>query len=132
MTGIPRTLEAKLQLLDHQVIDVHGEMVCMVDDLELRPDRRGHLHVTAILTGPGALGPRWGGRFGSWITAVWRRLRDDADPVPGRIAWNVVTGVDSGIRLNCARADLAIEGLETWTDAHIVTRIPGAGHESDA
>src|SRR5439155_394718 len=45
-------LDLNLHLLDRQVIDADGRMVCNVDDLELELDPEGRPYVTAILVGP--------------------------------------------------------------------------------
>jgi len=124
-------LDARLQLLDHQVVDRDGEMVCNIDDLELTTGDDHRFHVSAILTGPGALGPRWGGRTGGWMTAVWRRLRPESDPEPGRIPWSEAIHIDSAVHISARRRDLDVEGLETWLGDHLITRLPGARHDSD-
>lgn len=69
-----RTIDAALHLLDRQVLDVDGAMVCNVDDLELTDRGRGHLAVTGLLTGGAALVPRFSGRAGDWLRATWSRL----------------------------------------------------------
>jgi hypothetical protein len=80
-----RRLDAALQLLDHQLIDRDGALVGKIDDLELARSETGHLVVTAILSGPGALGPRLPGVLGRSVLAIWRRLHPDTEPQPARI-----------------------------------------------
>lgn len=125
------SLDVELHLLDHQVIDSDDEMICNVDDLELSPGDDGRLYVTAILTGPGALGPRLGKRSGEWMTAAWRRLRAETDPPVGRVDWHDVIEVGSSLRIRHSRRSLELEGLETWVREHFISRIPGAKHDSD-
>jgi hypothetical protein len=70
-------------LLDRQIFDADGLPAGKVDDLELTlPEDGGPPVLTAILTGPLALGPRIGGRLGQWWAAAGRRLRPDDDPHP--------------------------------------------------
>ena len=50
------SLDAVLHLLDRQVVDVDGRMVCKVDDLELTEFDDGVLGVTALLVRRGGTG----------------------------------------------------------------------------
>ena len=126
-----RRYDAALHLLDRQLVDPDGRMVAKADDLEVAERDDGRLVVTAILTGPGALGQRLRGRLGLWVIAVWRRLRADPDPEPGRIPMSDVTSIDSAVHLARRQADLDVDGLETWTRDHIVGRLPGARHDPE-
>jgi hypothetical protein len=126
-----RRYDAVLHLLDRQIIDPDGRLVAKVDDLELTQRRDGRLLVSAMLTGPGALGPRLGGRLGTWTVAIWRRLRPDANPEPGRITIADLVAIDSAVRVASRLRDLRVNGLETWVDDHVVSRIPGATDEPD-
>jgi sporulation protein YlmC with PRC-barrel domain len=121
-----RRLDLHLQLLDRQVVDQDGKLVCKVDDLELEVDEGGQPYVTAILAGPRALGPRLGGRLGRWVTGIATRLADDRDSGPQRISFALVEEVGSAIRLGVRRQDLQVEPLERWVDEHIIGRIPGS------
>jgi hypothetical protein len=126
-----RRYDAALSLLDRQIIDPDGRLLANVDDLELTERDDGRLVVTALLTGPGALGPRLGGRLGHWTVAVWRRLRADSDPMLGRIDTADISRIDSAVHLSVRADDPGIDGLERWVDAHIISRIPGATHEPE-
>ena len=126
--------DAEFHLLDRQIIDSEDRMVGKVDDLELNERFDGRLEVTALLLGPGALGPRLGGRLGEWTVAVWRRLHPDVDPPLGRIPVADITKVDSAIHLRHTRLELDVEGLEVWVDEKVVSRLPlvhPAGGPSD-
>jgi hypothetical protein len=128
--------DAALHLLDRQVIDPDGRLVCKVDDLELTEKPGGELAVTGLLVGPGALGPRMGGYHGRWMVAVWRRLRPDTseEPGPGRIDIKEVTEVDSAVHISRQARDvgeLGINGLETWLNEKLIARLPGATHEPE-
>ena len=119
------------QLLDRQIVDADGRLAGKVDDLELTRRDDGTLVVTAILTGPGALGPRLPGLFGRATVAIWRRLHGDADPGPGRIPFERVTAIDSAVTLATSRRDVPTYALERWAREQIVEKLPGAGHASE-
>ena len=123
-----RRLDAALQLLDHQLIDRDGRLVGKVDDLELTENDDGEWVVTAILSGPGALGPRLPGVLGRSALAWWRRLHEDRDPQPARIRWSAVAEIGSSVKLSTARVDLPNQALEDWARTRIVAKLPGAGH----
>jgi hypothetical protein len=123
-----RVLEAGLQLLDRQLIDKDGRLAGKVDDLELAvPSGGGPPVVTAILSGPGALSRRIGGRFGAWLEAVANRLRDGDDRRPARVSFGVVKRIGSAVELSVAKADLESNRLEAWTRDHLIGHLPGAG-----
>jgi hypothetical protein len=126
--GFRRQYDAGLHLLDRQIVDRNGAPVANVDDLELTERADGRLAVSALLVGPGALGPRVGGRLGRWIVAIWRRLRPDVDPSPGRIDAALVTGTDSAVHISAVAGELGVDGLERWVRRYVIDRIPGAGH----
>jgi hypothetical protein len=104
------------------VVDLGGRLVGKVDDLELEIDPSGVLKVAALLQGPGALGPRFGGRLGEWIVGIWRRLRSEAEPTPRRIPLADVVAIDSVVHLG--RTVEKSEG-ELWAETYVVGRIPG-------
>jgi hypothetical protein len=124
-----RRYDAALQFLDRQIVDPEGRLVAKVDDLELQESPDGRLVVTALLTGPGALGPRLGGRVGEWVVAVWRRLHWSPEPEPGRIAIADVVDIDGAIHVGRRRATLGVDGLERWAYDHVVSRLPGSSHD---
>jgi sporulation protein YlmC with PRC-barrel domain len=126
-----RTLDLHLHLLDRQVIDPDGRLVCKVDDLELDVDETGRPFVTAILVGPRALGPRLGGRLGRWVTAIARRVSDGQSEHPPRIDFALVSDIGSAITLARPLDELDVSLLERWVEAHVIGRIPGSRHESE-
>lgn len=123
-----RVLDLNLHLLDHQVVDRDGRLVCKVDDLEFERGADGSLYVTAILVGPRALGPRLGGRFGRWMAAIGQRLATEAMP---RIDFALVNEIGSAITVSASRADLAVAPLEDWVRDHVIASIPGNSHASE-
>jgi sporulation protein YlmC with PRC-barrel domain len=126
-----RRYDAALNLLDRQIIDPDGRLVGNVDDVELTERDDGRLAVTAILVGPGVLGPRLGGRLGRWTVAGWRRLRADGNAKPGRIDAADISRIDSAVHLSVRPDEPGIDGLERWVDEHVISRIPGATHEPE-
>jgi hypothetical protein len=126
--GFRRQYDAALHLLDRQIVDRDGAPVAKVDDIELIARGDGRLAVAALLTGPGALGPRLGGRLGRWYAAIWRRLRPEEDPQPGRLDAALVSGTDSAVHLAVPAVELPPNGLERWLREYVIDRIPGADH----
>jgi len=130
VTAEARILDMHLHLLDRQVIDPDGRLVCKIDDLELEVDETGRPFVTAILVGPRALGPRLGGRLGRWLSAVGRRLSDGQSEHPPRIDFGLVSDIGSAITVVRRCDELDVAALEQWVGSHVISRIPGSGHES--
>ena len=100
-----RWLDAGLHLLDRQVVDRDGKMVCNVDDLEITGSSQRDLAVTGLLVGPAALVPRLSGRFGSWLRRTWTDLGvqyADRD-VPLYLGLELVDRVGSDVRIRVAR-----------------------------
>jgi sporulation protein YlmC with PRC-barrel domain len=123
-----RELDLHLHLLDRQVVDRDGRLVCKVDDLELALDELGRPYVTAILVGPRALGPRLGGRLGRWTAAIADRLATGAPP---RIDFAQVTDIGSAVTLARRADELDVAPLEAWVDRHVIAPIPGSRHEGE-
>ena len=129
MTPAGRELDLELHLLDRQVVDSEGRLVCNVDDLELELDETGHLCVTTILVGCRALGPRIGGRLGHWFTAIAARLAGSDEPL--RIDFGRVVEIGDAITVSGTVQELNVTPLESWVHDHVIERIPGSGHESE-
>ena len=70
MNRLERPLDGLLHLMDRQVIDDEGLLVCKCDDLELEEREDDTLVVTALLVGA----PVWVPRLGGWLGERWRRL----------------------------------------------------------
>jgi hypothetical protein len=116
-------------LLDRQIVDVDGLPLGKVDDLELtEPEDGGPPVLTAILTGPLALGPRIGGQLGRWWAATGQRLRPRNDPNPNRIPIGQVDRCDrTEVRLSVSRDVLDADRLRDWVRDHVIEPIPGSG-----
>lgn len=130
MTSPPagRVLDAGLDLLDRQIVDSDGAAAGKVDDLRLEVLADGTLLVVAILSGPGALAPRLGGRLGAAWRAAFARLHPDAEPEPAAISFGLVQRLGSHVELATSRHHLDGNRFEHWVRDRLVARIPGAGH----
>jgi len=119
-----RVLDARLHLLDRQVVDADGAPVAVVDDLELEPlvtaaddgsagtaDGVPTLVVTHLLSGPVLLTRVLTGRPPH---SRWHR-----------IAWRHVSDVGTVLRLGLQGDALDVLWIERWLREHVVGRIPG-------
>jgi sporulation protein YlmC with PRC-barrel domain len=123
-----RELDLDLHLLDRQVIDHDGKLVCKVDDIEFERGTDGSLYVAAILVGPRALGRRIGSRLGRWFCSIAERLSTDEMP---RIDYALVSDIGSAITLSTSRATLRSAPLEDWIRQYVIERIPGSHHAGE-
>ncbi len=114
-------LDAALHLLDRQVIDVDGMMVCNVDDLEVTEEDDKQLFVTGLLVGPAALWPRLSGVLGSWLREMWLRLgiQYAARDVPAYLGLDLVDSVGSAVNLTVAREGLLDRQPEPTDDREL-------------
>jgi sporulation protein YlmC with PRC-barrel domain len=115
-----------LHLLDRQVVDTQGEAVGKVDDLEISDEG----YVTAILTGPQALGGRLGGLLGDWLVLLSAGISRSSTAEPGRIPMELVTDYGSKITVARSRAELGAHRNEDRARHYLIGRIPGAEHAS--
>jgi sporulation protein YlmC with PRC-barrel domain len=101
-------IDAALHLMDRQVVDSDGRMVCNVDDLEITETQHGELAVTGLLAGPPALVPRLSGHLGTWLHDMWFALgRQYADrDVPLHLPLDVVESIGSDVALRVTRDGL--------------------------
>lgn len=126
-----RRIDAGLHLLDRQLIDCDGSMAGKVDDLELVEREDGPPYVVAILSGPGALAHRIGGRFGAWLESVHARLQHPSRRGPARIWFGLVSDVDVAVHLSVPAEDLESHESERWARDHVIGHIPGNEHAAD-
>jgi sporulation protein YlmC with PRC-barrel domain len=123
--------DLSLSLLDRQVIDKDGFAAGKVDDLELEWPEGEPPYVTKILSGPGALSRRIGGRAGRWMAALHVRLHESPNPGPAEVSFGVVTKIDDAVHISVSREDLPSARFASWIRCLLVDRIPGAGHEAE-
>jgi sporulation protein YlmC with PRC-barrel domain len=117
-------MDAYLELLDRQVLDNDGRMVGKVDDLEVEERDDGRIYVTALLSGPGALGPRLGGALGTIVTSTWSRLSGRTEPA--RAEWSQVASLGTAVHLAVGRTAVGLDGFETWMRDRVIGAIPGS------
>jgi sporulation protein YlmC with PRC-barrel domain len=127
----PAEIDALHRLLDRQVLDHDGRMVAKIDDVELEERLDGRLVVTGLLTGPGALGPRWGGALGALASRVWARLTAHRPGDSNRIDFGDVAEIDTAVTLAVSRDSVAVDGFEVWVRTRIVAALPGAGKDPE-
>ncbi len=128
-----REVWAVLELLDRQLVDRDGRLVGKVDDVEFAIDDEPDAlpHVTALLSGLGALANHIGGDTGAALAAAERRLAERRDRQPSRVDIATVTEMASAIELDADREDLDTNRGERWVRDVIIDKIPGAGHASE-
>lgn len=129
MSSAPGTIDAYLSLLDRQILTSDGRMVGKVDDVELELRDDGRLYVTALLSGPGALGPRLGGGLGTIVRSTWSRLSGRTEPV--RVAWSQVAHLTSAVELGISAQAVDLDGFEEWVRDRFIAALPGSGVEPE-
>jgi sporulation protein YlmC with PRC-barrel domain len=125
----PDPLRVDFHLLDRQIVDLDGELIGKVDDVELGVEADGTLTVRALLVGLLVLGERVGGIVGRGLRALASNPHRPA--IPLRVPYEVVDTVGSEITLTVRRDDLPDPPLEAWLRGHLIDRIPGADRESE-
>ena len=111
-----RLVDARLHLLDRQVLDADGTPVTVVDDLELTdPGATGGPRVVALLSGS-VLNTRLLG--GHQPSARWYR-----------IPWSHVRRVGVTVDLDVRGQELDVTWTERWLRDHLIARIPGGRHD---
>jgi len=115
-------LDARLHLLDRQVLDVDGVPVCTVDDLELHgvdgsdlPDGTQAAVVTSLLSGAVLATRIFGGRP---PPSRWHRIR-----------WAHVVDVGTTVALGVHGDELDVTWTERWVRTHVIGRLPGGRHD---
>jgi hypothetical protein len=117
---VGQLVDARLSLLDRQVVDVDGRPVGVLDDLELT-DVASPLEpgtpppeVTSLVHGPIVLERIFGGR------------RPDAHLL--RIGWDTVAKLGPAIELAAPASELPTSWVESWLRDRVIARIPGGRH----
>jgi len=110
-------IDARLHLLDRQILDADGAAVGIVDDLELSAVSGDAPRATAILTGQVLFTRMFGGRQPA------SRLQ--------ALPWRLITKVDAA--LHVSREADHFDGLwvEHWLRDRFIARIPGGRHAAE-
>lgn len=113
--GGGRLIDARLSLLDRQVLDASGQPVGVVDDLEVselpEPTGDGRVRVLNLVHGPIVLERIVGGR----------RPKAHFERVP----WSTVAKLGSAIELAVDADEVPVGWLEDWLARNVIARIPG-------
>ncbi|MDQ0380700.1 hypothetical protein [Amycolatopsis thermophila] len=125
--GRPDPLRVEFHLLDRQIVDVEGEPVGKVDDIELARNPDGTYRITALLVGQYVLGQRIGGLLGRVVCWLAAHL-GGGQTEPLRITYEHVKQVSSHVTLSLRAEVLEVPPLENWLRRKVIGRIPGAGH----
>jgi hypothetical protein len=131
-----RRLLAGLHLLDRQLVDRHERLVGKVDDVELsRDDRTGHLVVTALVSGRGALWRRLGApRLADWFDRLpparpgggeREANADRPDLGRGRIPVSCVSELGPVVKLAVDADELATHAGERVV-RRLISHLPGS------
>jgi sporulation protein YlmC with PRC-barrel domain len=131
--AIGRVIDVGLEVLDRQIVDPNGRLAGRVDDLELvfPEEGTGPPYVVAIISGPGALARRLGGRLGAWIETALGRLQDQRPAHPARLPFSVVKRIGNDVEVSVTRETLESDRLERWVAKHVIGKIPGAQHAAE-
>lgn len=118
-------VDARLHLLDRQVLDDDGAPVGIVDDLEL-----DGVEADVDIT-PGAPPPRVTAILSGQV--VMTRILGGAPPrsMLHEIPWKLVASVGVTVRLTAAALPPDADWVEHWLRDHIVARIPGGRHAAE-
>ncbi|HEY3548247.1 MAG TPA: hypothetical protein VGK17_19410 [Propionicimonas sp.] len=116
-----RLLDARLSLLDRQVLDVDGVPVGVVDDLELDD-------LADRVIGPGTAAPVVRNLVHGPI--LLNRIFGQRRPLghPTRVGWDTLATIDSALHLAVPSSSLEVGWLEGWLAANVIGRIPGGRH----
>lgn len=112
-----RLVDARLHLLDRQIVDSDGEPVGIVDDLEIgdiRPGSKTSPAITAILTGRVLFTRIFGG---NQPRTQWHYL-----------PWELVDRVGISVHLRPGADTRGGRWVEQWLRDRIISRIPGGRH----
>ncbi|WP_304108639.1 hypothetical protein [Mycolicibacterium bacteremicum] len=112
-----RLIDARLHLLDRQLVDDSGEPVGIVDDVEIQADDPERPVVTAILTGQVLFTRIFGGR------PPRERLQ--------ALGWHDVDRIGTSIHLRPGADVTENQWVEHWLRDRIIGRIPGGRHAAE-
>ncbi|MEX3645507.1 hypothetical protein [Mycolicibacterium porcinum] len=119
------TVDARLHLLDRQLLDHDGAPVGIVDDLELDGIEAD------VYIKPGSPPPRVTAILSGQV--VMTRILGGAPPrsLLHEIPWKQVASVGVTVRLTADRLPSDADWVEHWLRDHIVAHIPGGRHAAE-
>jgi len=131
MTELPnkphrgRLFDARLHLLDRQLLDDDDDPVGIVDDLELTD-----VELDSDIP-PGSEAPEVTGLLSGAIVAT--RIFGGEPPRSRlqEIPWDLVASVDTVVRLKPTDTDFEVGWVEQWLRDRIIKHIPGGRHAAE-
>ncbi|MGV0741549.1 PRC-barrel domain-containing protein [Mycolicibacterium sp. XJ870] len=119
------TLDARLHLLDRQLVDADGDPVGIVDDLEI-----DGVEVDADIA-PGTPPPEVTSLLSGQVLAT--RIFGGSPPRSRlqEIPWNLVSCIGVTVQLDPTEVAVDVQWVEEWLRDHIVARIPGGRHAAE-
>ena len=120
-----RLVDARLHLLDRQLLDAQGDPVGIVDDLELSGVEFGQDVVE------GAQAPQVAALLSGRVVAT--RILGGAPPrsLLQEIPWKLVAAVGVVVKLNDTDMTFDVNWVERWLRDHIMRHIPGGRHAAE-
>jgi sporulation protein YlmC with PRC-barrel domain len=106
------TLELGEQVLDRQIVDADDLPCGKVDDLEMRADDAGLLHIEAILVGPGAALPR----LPVLLEVVGQKILGRRVV---RIPWDRVESIGDTVKLKSRAGEHGLDPRHNWAGKFI-------------
>lgn len=120
-----RLVDARLHLLDRQLLDDDGYPAGIVDDLELTGVEPGQ-DVTE-----GSEAPRVTALLSGRVVAT--RILGGAPPrsLLQEIPWKLVASVGVVVKLRATGRTFDVHWVERWLCEHVIRHIPGGGHAAE-
>ena len=120
-----RLVDARLHLLDRQLLDAQGDPVGIVDDLELSGVEFGQDVVE------GAQAPQVAALLSGRVVAT--RIFGGAPPrsLLQEIPWKLVAAVGVVVKLKQTDVTFDVNWVERWLRDHIMRHIPGGRHAAE-
>jgi hypothetical protein len=136
-----QVVDARLHVLDRQIVDRDGLPVCTVDDVDIAGLERGRYADGARDTGvlvaatPAGAEPTAAPRIAALLSGavLWTRTFG-GDPRLGhlaRVPWGDVTDVDVVLTVARAAGGYEANWSENWVREQFIARIPGGHHAAD-
>lgn len=120
-----RTMDARLHLLDRQLVDEDGDQLGIVDDLEL-----DGIEIDCDIA-PGTPAPRVTGVLSGHVLAT--RIFGGAPPRSRlqEIPWRNVIRIGTTVRLSPTDIVVDVQWVEDWLREHVIGHIPGGRHAAE-
>jgi hypothetical protein len=125
MSEKPRVFDARLHILDRQILDASGTPVATVDDLEL----------TDVVLGEPLTGREPAPTISNLLSGSVLATRIFGGRPPSsrwyRVGWHLIHAIDETVDLTVEGDTLDVTWVERWVRDHIVGKIPGGKHDPE-